>query len=275
MKRRLHHGSSSRCAPPATIARSSTTPATPWASSAIHPPRGRSSFSGTSTPSPATFPFASRPQKAPKAQRARAVRPRQRRRQGAARDFCRGRGAIRVSGGEGRRSPCRGGWRGRRRSGHQQGRALHRIALRWEDRADPDRVHHRRAESLESRHAGLQGTAAARLHRRSANGAHRRSRCERRVGGGGLLELGHRACREDQRRQGQGVRSAQPEPPPLHHLDQRRRCTTSSMGSSPGAFRSASTRKPSCTNSKNRPTGQQAIRPAGHQAIRPSRRRST
>ena len=71
------------------------------------------------------------------------------------------------------------------------------IASRFDGngRADPGRVHHRRAESLESRHAWLQGTAAARLHRRSADGPHRRSRCERRVGRGGLLELGHRARR--------------------------------------------------------------------------------
>ena len=56
------------------------------------------------------------------------------------------------------------------------------IASRFDgdERADPDRVHHRRAEPLESRHARLQGPAAARLHRRSADGAHRGSGCERR-----------------------------------------------------------------------------------------------
>ncbi len=97
------------------------------------------------------------------------------------------------------------------------------IASRFDGkrRTDSDRVHHRRAEPLESRHARLQGTAAARLHRRSADGAHRRSRCERRVGRRRLLELGDRARRARQRRQGQGLRSAEPEPAPLHHLDQR------------------------------------------------------
>ena len=68
------------------------------------------------------------------------------------------------------------------------------IAARFDGttRADPDRVHHRRAESLESRHARLQGPAAARLHRRSADGAHRRSRRQRRVGRRRLTGTGSR-----------------------------------------------------------------------------------
>ena len=122
-------GSSSRCAPPATIARSSTTPATPSASSAIHPRRGRSSCSGTSTPSPATFPFASsRRPTATCCSAAAASTPR-----GRSRLLLQARRDSDQRRRESRRYPRRRGWRGRRRSGHEQGRALHRIALRWQD----------------------------------------------------------------------------------------------------------------------------------------------
>ena len=108
------------------------------------------------------------------------LRPRQRRRQGPARHVRRRRARGSAQRGARRRPPRRRRRRGGRRSGHEQGRAVHRGALRRHARADSDRVHHRRAEPLASRHARLQGPAAARPHRRSADGAHRGPRCQRR-----------------------------------------------------------------------------------------------
>ena len=45
------------------------------------------------------------------------------------------------------------------------------------------------------------------------------ARRQRRVSSRRLVELGHGACRASQRRQRQGVRSADAEPSPLHHRD--------------------------------------------------------
>jgi LysW-gamma-L-lysine carboxypeptidase len=44
-----------------------------------------------------------------------------------------------------------------KRGGYEQGRAIHRRPVFWRQRSDSDRLHHRRAEPLESRHARLQG----------------------------------------------------------------------------------------------------------------------
>ena len=73
---------------------------------------------------------------------------------------------------------------------------------------------------------GYKGRLLLDLIARPADGAHRRTRCQRRVGRRRSVELGHRARRARQRRQGQGLRSAEPEPAPLHHVDRRPRCTT-------------------------------------------------
>ena len=116
------------------------------------------------------------------------------------------------------------------------------IAARFDgsQRARAGCVHHRRAEPLESRHARIQRPSAARSHGRSADGAYRRSRCERRLGRGRSLELGHGACGPRQCRQRQGVRSTESEPAALHHRHQRRRCTTPSTRNLRGGCRWAS-----------------------------------
>ena len=176
---------------PATIAPSSTRPATPSASWATRRRAAHaSSCSGTSTPSPATFRCASRP--APKA------------------TLLYGRGSVDAKGplatfvaAAPRASDRRVGDAsadlrmvvvGAVEEEAATSKGARFIAARFDgtQRADARRVHHRRAQSLASRHARLQGPAAARPHGRSADGAHRRSRRERRRGRRRSVELGRR-----------------------------------------------------------------------------------
>ena len=128
---------------------------------------------------------------------------------------------LRVSEANGRapdRHPRRR--RRRRRGGgrHQQGRAVHRGALRRRARADARRLRHRRAESLAPRSRSATRAAccsiSSRVSRwRTPPGPD----AERRGRRGRSLELGDGARGGRQRRPRQGLRSAEPEPAPLHH----------------------------------------------------------
>ena len=178
--------------------------------------RERSCCSATSTPCPATFPCASnRRPTATCSSAAAASMPRGRSPPSSPARHDSARRAARDA-----RPPRGRGRRRRRRSGHQQGRALHCGAVRRHD-ASPipaacvigEPSHWQRIT------LGYKGRLLLDLDRRSADGPHRRTGRERRVDRRRFLELGHRARRALQRRQGQGLRSAEPEPAPLHHGD--------------------------------------------------------
>ena len=164
-------GSSSRCAAPATIARSWTRPATRSANSAI-PTRAHDR--------------AARPHRHGARQHSGAHRGRPR---------CYGRGSVDAKGplatfvggaralrcGGARGGACAWWWSARSKKKPPPARARDSSRRASTARgARTRRVHHRRAEPLASRHARLQGPPAAGPRRPTADGAHRGSRRERR-----------------------------------------------------------------------------------------------
>ena len=172
-----------------------------------------------------------------------ALRPRQRRRQGPARDVRRRRGArFGSAAAQSGRRPRRRGRRRRRRSGDEQGRALHRRrastahASRFPTACIIGEPSHWHRVTL-----GYKGRLLLDLTADQPMAHTAGPDASVAVGRRRLLELGHRPCRARQRRQGQGLRSAEPEPAPIHHRRPTSRCTTPSTRSSRGGCRSAST----------------------------------
>ena len=217
-KRRHRRGSSSRCAPPATIARSSTRPATPWASLAIRPRRARSCCSATSTPFPATSPFASRP-----------------RADGKSLLF--GRGSVDAKGPLatfaagaarfGRRRPrppaSASSWSARSKKRPPPARARASSPRRFDGKTEPiptaciigEPSHWNRVTLGYKGRLLLDFTADQPMAHTAGPDASVASV----VVDYWNWVTAHAA--RDQRRQGQGLRSAESEPAPLHHLDQR------------------------------------------------------
>ena len=201
-------GWSSRRAPPATTARSSTAPATPWPSSATRPRRASSCCSATSTPSPAKCRCASS------------------RRDG--RDVLYGRGSVDAKGPLATfvAAGARLGAAWARAAGVRlvvvgaveeeaaSSKGARFIAERFDGArgAGASRLRHRRAQPLGSRHDRLQGPAPDRPRGAARDDPLGGPRGHRRHRRGRAVEPGRVVLRDVQRRPRQGLRSAAAQP---------------------------------------------------------------